>query len=268
MYMKGNDILSRAQEANLLETRIVENVRGQEIDLVQWIFDRLHVKAGSSVLELCCGTGSQTLRLLDLVGSSGNVVALDVSGEALEKLKMKAGNGVNECLSTVKSKMEDFPEAVKKLPVKPSYFDLIFCAYGLYYSKKPEETLREARNILKTNGEMAIIGPYGHNNAPLFELLKQAGVEIPPYVLYTSQDFMEQTVIPWAITHFHKIILHTVINRITWDYPEEVINYWKNSTFYDHTKLSAVEKKVEFHFQDNNEFINEKRIMMVEALNG
>jgi ubiquinone/menaquinone biosynthesis C-methylase UbiE len=251
----------------LLDQRIVENLRGQQIDLTQWIFERLEVRAGWQVLELCCGTGAQTLRLLDLMGDSGQVTALDASGEALEKLRDKVDPARRRRLTTVAAQMEEFPRALARLSLRPPTFDLIFCAYGLYYSNAPQETLAEALKWLKPGGRIAVIGPYRANNGPLFGILGDVGVEIPPLVRHTSQDFMEVAVIPWAIGHFRKIIVHTLVNPVVWDKPESLITYWKNSTFYDEAKLSQVERRVAAYFRTSPHFINEKWVMMVEMNN-
>jgi ubiquinone/menaquinone biosynthesis C-methylase UbiE len=259
--------MSLAQKSQLLEQRITENVKNQEIDLVQWIFERLRINIGCQVLELCCGTGSQTMRFLDLVGQSGRVVALDVARDGLEKLRTKAGVEYGNRLITVEAKMEDFPEALASIKIEPPAFDILFCAYGLYYSKNPKDTLQEGLRWLKENGKIAIIGPYRANNEPLFKLLMQCGVEIPPFVLYTSQNFMENSVVSWGIGHFSKIIIHTMVNHVTWNNPESVITYWKNTTFYDDTKLSILENKLKDYFMHNPAFINEKWVMMVEMQN-
>lgn len=262
--MPESRILPLAQESELLDQRITENLRGQQIGLVQWIFARLKVQPGWHVLELCCGTGSQTLRLLEMVGDSGQVTALDVSGDALEKLKSKVDSATSRRLTTVAAKMEELPRVLRELPLQPPAFDLIFCAYGLYYSSAPEETLGEALKWLKPGGRIAVIGPYRANNGPLFGFLQEAGVEIPPLVIYTSRDFMEAMVIPWALGHFRKITVHTMVNRVVWDKPENLITYWKNSTFYDEARLSSVEQRVAEYFQVNPHFINEKWVMLVE----
>ena len=83
--------MSRATQAELLEQRIAENSASQEIDLATWIFERVQVRPGDRVLELCSGTGGQTLALLNRVGESGHVVALDISRKALDTLAGKAG---------------------------------------------------------------------------------------------------------------------------------------------------------------------------------
>ena len=109
------------------------------------------------------------------------------------KLRKKAGKEYRNRLTTVAVKMEDFPKVFPLLKIESASFDLIFCSYGLYYSNNPTATLQEALKWLKLNGKMAIVGPYRANNWPLFKLLMECGVEIPPFVLYTSQDFMENS---------------------------------------------------------------------------
>lgn len=262
--MEKSKIISLAKKSQLLEQRITENVKNQQIDLIQWIFERLQIERGYRVLELCCGTGSQTMRLLEMVGSSGHVVALDVAEDAIVKLREKAAKEYGNRLSTVAVKMEDFPNVFPLLKMEPASFDLMFCSYGLYYSDNPTATLQEALKWLKPNGKMAIIGPYRANNWPLFKLLMECGVEIPPFVLYTSQDFMENAVMPWAIEHFRKLAIHTMVNHVTWNNPESIITYWQNTTFYDDTKLSILENKLNDYFREKPAFINEKWVMMIE----
>jgi ubiquinone/menaquinone biosynthesis C-methylase UbiE len=262
--LEKSKIISLAKESQLLEQRITENVKNQQIDLVQWIFERLQIERGYRVLELCCGTGSQTMRLLEMVDSSGHVVALDVAEDAIEKLRQKAGNKYVNRLSTVAIKMEDFQNVFPLLKMESASFDLMFCSYGLYYSDNPTATLQEALKWLKPNGKIAIVGPYRANNWPLFKLLMECSVEIPPFVLYTSRDFMEHAVMPWALGHFRKLIIHTMVNKVTWNDPESIITYWQNTTFYDNNKLSILEDKLNDYFRQNPAFINEKWVMMIE----
>ena len=82
---------SRATKSELLEQRIAENAASQEVDLATWIFDRVVVGPGLRVLELCCGTGGQTLPLMERLGDSGSIVAVDISESALQTLASKAG---------------------------------------------------------------------------------------------------------------------------------------------------------------------------------
>ncbi|HLA29181.1 MAG TPA: class I SAM-dependent methyltransferase [Syntrophales bacterium] len=261
------EILERAQKASLLDSRIDRNVSGQQLDLVQWIFNQLEIGQGSRILELCSGTGSQTLQLLHQADSTGHVVAMDISKEAIETLVSKLTPEQQQRSTFILSNIDDLAHSLNRVGLKPAHFDLIFCAYGLYYSNNALLVMQTAKSWLRAQGRIVIVGPFGTNNAPLFDLLKSGGVEIPCYVTYTSSDFMFKEVIPWAAQHFDKITINTVVNKITWQSSADVLYYWRNTTFYDEAKLPAIEKLLEQHFARQDKFINEKWIMMVESSN-
>lgn len=257
-------IAYRSKQAELLDERIAENVDAQEIDFVEWIFKRIQTRAGSRVLELCCGTGLQTLRLLNLVGHTGHVVALDISREALDKMASKMGSAQLSRLTTIEADIDELKQALDKMPLQGTRFDMVFCAYGLYYSANAEQVLQEAKQRLQPSGAIVIVGPFGPNNAVLFEFLQQSGVDIAGFVKYTSCDFMYEKVIPWATQNFQSVYISTVVNRITWPSPEKILNYWRNSTFYEAEKAASVEARSNMYFTSHSQFINEKWIMMVE----
>jgi ubiquinone/menaquinone biosynthesis C-methylase UbiE len=255
---------SRAIQPNLLEQRIAENTASQETDLATWIFDQLEVRTEDQVLELCCGTGGQTLKFLDLLGEKGHIVALDVSQEALHTLASKAGNSNASKLSLVTANLDDLGAALRKSQFHPPSFDLIFCAYGLYYSSDAQQTLNEARSWLRSGGRMVVVGPFGPNNGPLFDMVRASGVTIPDPVIASSERFMLETVLRWGVEHFEHASVHTLVNRVRWAKPERVLNYWQNTTFYDSLKRPAFETLLQRHFDEHREFVNEKWVMMVE----
>ena len=234
---------------------------------MEWIFERLTIPSDARILEVCCGTGAQTVRFLGKVTEAGHVVAVDMSRDALDTLEAKAEDGYHSQLTLIESDMDALPQALAKAGHQSTKFDLAFCAYGLYYSKTPVHVLETMFRRLNSGGSIFIVGPYGPNNEPLFELLKEIGVTIPSYVRYTSQDFMCDQVIPWSTRAFETVSIHTVVNSIQWDSPDRVLNYWQNSTFFDPNKLQAMKKKVADHFDTHECFRNEKWIMMVEMTN-
>jgi ubiquinone/menaquinone biosynthesis C-methylase UbiE len=257
-------VLSRSKKAKLLDQRIVENVAAQELDLTTWIFDRISVKTGHRILELCCGTGAQTLSLLELAGETGHVVALDISREALDTLTSKIDAKQLSRLTAVEANMDELAKSLDRLGLQPPYFDLIFCAYGLYYSADAQRVLEEGKLWLKPNGAIVIVGPFGPNNGPLFKLLRECEVDLPPLVTSSSQSFMYERVIPWATQNSESVAISTVVNRIRWTSPEKILNYWKSTTFYQAEKLTAVEYRVNKYFEKYPVFTNKKWIMMVE----
>lgn len=255
---------NRATQAELLEQRIRENRASQEVDLAAWIFERVRVEPNDQVLELCCGTGGQTLGMLSALGAHGRLVALDVASAALETLTGKVSGADSGKLTTVEASLDQLPQALERSGFRRPCFDLVFCAYGLYYSQDPKETLDEALTWLKPGGRIVVAGPYGPNNKPLFDLVEASGVTLGDAVTFSSQRFMVETVIPWAALRFESVRVSTMVNPIRWATPESVLNYWQNTTFYDSTRQPAFEALLQRHFAEHGQFVNEKWVMMAE----
>jgi hypothetical protein len=108
-----------------------------------------------------------------------------------------------------------------------------------------------------------IVGPYGPNNEPLFRLLTECGVTISEYIRFTSQDFMQSVVIPWGLLNFSALSIRILENKIVWNSPENVLSYWKNTTFYEPGKKGKVQKQLQNHFLRDIMFVNEKWVMLV-----
>jgi ubiquinone/menaquinone biosynthesis C-methylase UbiE len=261
-------IVSRATQAELLEQRISENAASQEIDLATWIFEQTRVAPGEQVLELCCGTGGQTLALLDRVGDSGRVVALDISKQALDTLRSKAEGAGLKGLALVESNLDNFSSSLRQAQWHPGSFDLMFCAYGLYYSADARRTLDESRSWLKPGGRIVVVGPFGPNNQPLFDLVRSSGAAIAEPVTFSSEPFMLHVVLPWGARNFASTSVHTMRNPVRWATPERVLNYWQNTTFYDAEKRPAFEQLLRTHFARHGAFVNEKWVMLVEMSRG
>jgi ubiquinone/menaquinone biosynthesis C-methylase UbiE len=254
---------SRTTQAALLEQRIAENRASQEVDLVRWIFERILMQESDQVLELCCGTGGQTLRMLSTLGERGRVHALDVSSDALSTLVERSA-GDRSKLVAVQANLDDLSGPLERSGLKRPQFDLIFCAYGLYYSSDARKTLEEAFSWLKKEGRMVVVGPFGPNNWQLFDLVRASGVTIPDPVVSSSERFMTEVVIPWAAVKFQSTRISTMVNPVRWSTPERVLNYWQNTTFYSQDHGREFERRLAQHFAQHGEFVNEKWVMMVE----
>jgi ubiquinone/menaquinone biosynthesis C-methylase UbiE len=262
--------MSRATQSELLEQRIAENTAAQEIDLPTWIFERVRVSPGDQVLELCCGTGGQTLPLLDRVSDLGRVVAVDISRAALDTLAAKAG-ARRDRLICLETSLESFLSALNQNKSDadiPAGFDLVFCAYGLYYSADAQRTLQEAKSKLKSKGRIVVAGPFGPNNKQLFDLVRASGATIAEPVVFSSEAFMLRTVLPWAAENFESVAVHTMVNPVRWATPERVLNYWQNTTFYDAEKRAEFERLLQAHFSQHSTFVNQKWVMLVEMSHG
>jgi len=258
--------MSRATQSELLEQRIAENAAAQQVDLPTWIFERVRVLPGDRVLELCCGTGGQTLPLLERVLDSGQVVAVDISRDALDTLASKAADRSRR-LTCVETSLENFASSLTQTQIGDG-FDLVFCAYGLYYSADAQRTLQEAKSKLKSRGRMVVAGPFGPNNKQLFDLVRASGATIAEPVVFSSEAFMLRTVLPWAAENFESVAVHTMVNPVRWTTPERVLNYWQNTTFYEAEKRDEFERLLRAHYSEHSTFVNQKWVMLVEMSHG
>lgn len=259
-----NEIIKlRSVKTACLEGRIHENTSAQQTDFNAWIFERIPVKLGHHILELCCGTGAQTQYFLKSVGKKGSVVALDISRDSLNTIESKVSVVERSRLTLIESDIDLFDQSFANLGIQEHSFDIIFCSYGLYYSKNAQEVMNRAKTWLKPKGSLVIVGPYGPNNEPLFRLLTECGVTISEYIRFTSQDFMQSVIIPWGLLNFSAFSIRILKNKIVWNTPENILSYWTNTTFYEYKKKGNVQKKLEDHFLRNDTFVNEKWVMLV-----
>lgn len=257
----ANSVFQRAKATDCLQARIDANVGGQQLDLTQWIFESLTVRPGSRVLELCCGTGAQSCAILDLVGPDGHLVALDASAEAVASVREKCKPEHQGRLTALQGELDNIPAALASAGVQGE-FDLIFCAYGLYYSSDASATLDVCLKMLRPGGAIAVVGPHGRNNWPLYQLLENAGVTIPPVVYEGSASFMRDVVVKWAEASVLKVDIRMVDNAVTWKSGDRVLDYWRNSTFYEASREAAVSAMLEQHFSTHGSFTNVKCIML------
>ena len=257
-------MMSRATQSKLLDQRIAENSSAQQVDLGSWIFERLRVESDAKVLELCCGTGGQTLSFLQ---RAREIVAVDISPDALNKLAAKVKPDFAKKLTLVESNLNEFGDRLLQANAKQASFDLVFCAYGLYYGTDTAQILNESRRWLKKSGRIVVVGPFGPNNHQLFDIVRASGIVISDAVVSSSERFMLNAVVPWGSINLEEIRISTMVNQVRWTDSERVLSYWENTTFYDPEKRTVFEDRLRRHFEKSGEFVNEKWVMMVEMAN-
>lgn len=118
------------------------------------VIAQLNIPTGAIVADFGCGSGYFTLELAQAVGSKGKVFAIDVVPEQLESVRSLAQmRGLNEIIETRWANLE-----------KTSTLDKESCdwviAANLFFqipADLKDKVLKEAFNILKKGGKIAII---------------------------------------------------------------------------------------------------------------
>ena len=106
------------------------------------------LRPGERVLDVACGTGLVSFRILDAVGESGAVVGTDISAEMVQTARRLAAerghrNAVFERFDAEAMSLED------------ESFDAAVCALGLMYVPDPVNALNEMRRLLRPGGRAA-----------------------------------------------------------------------------------------------------------------
>jgi SAM-dependent methyltransferase len=109
------------------------------------MMDMAAIAPGAHVLDVAAGAGDQTLDVARRVGSSGSVLATDLSAVILtlaEENAKKAG------LANIKTLAADGED----LPVDPSSFDAAVCRLGLMLFPNPLAGLKSMHRALRPGG--------------------------------------------------------------------------------------------------------------------
>jgi ubiquinone/menaquinone biosynthesis C-methylase UbiE len=119
------------------------------------------VAPGQRVLDVSTGTGEAALAALPTIGTSGLVIAADISPAMLEA----ASGRLNQSAF--------LPVAAdgQKLPFKDGSFDAVVCQLGLQFFPDPALGLTEFRRVLRIGGSAAVCVITTPDRAPMWGIL-------------------------------------------------------------------------------------------------
>jgi len=134
------------------------------------------VEPGYRVLDIACGSGEPAIPAARAVGSTGFVLATDMSIEMLEVAREKAAE---QGVTNIEFRLVDGEE----LEIEANSFDAVTCRWGLMFMPEPVRCLRQAHRALKPGGRIcaAVWGPMERN--PFFTVpmtVLRQHLTIPP----------------------------------------------------------------------------------------
>jgi len=119
-------------------------------EITQTMLNMAGISKDMRVLDLACGTGSQTLATAERVGSGGLVVANDISETMLEVTRDRvSGTGLKN--------VETLCCAAEDLPPMAQSFDAAICRLGLMLFPEPESALSAVNQALKPMARLAAL---------------------------------------------------------------------------------------------------------------
>jgi ubiquinone/menaquinone biosynthesis C-methylase UbiE len=109
---------------------------------------RAGITVGKKVLDLGCGSGFPSLLEADMVGSSGNVIGIDISKEMTTLASKRAQT---RGLKNLEYRIAD----MESLSFADHTFNAITARFSLMFVSSIEKTLSECFRVLKTSGKLA-----------------------------------------------------------------------------------------------------------------
>ena len=140
--------------------------------------ERLRLRRGAHVLDVCCGTGASALPAAQAVGPDGQVIAVDLAGELLTLGQAKARSAGLRCVEFRRGDMTDlgFPDR---------HFDAVVCVFGIFFVPDMEHQVAELWRMVRPGGQLAITTWGTRFWSPAYEIWMEAVRRVRPD-LYTA----------------------------------------------------------------------------------
>jgi ubiquinone/menaquinone biosynthesis C-methylase UbiE len=117
--------------------------------------EKLSIREGARVLDVCCGTGSSAIPAAELVGPSGFVIGVDLADRLLALAREKARR---RALQNIIFRVGDMLE----LDYQPESFDAVLCVFGIFLVRDMPAAVRELWRFVRPGGKLALTS-WGRN---------------------------------------------------------------------------------------------------------
>jgi ubiquinone/menaquinone biosynthesis C-methylase UbiE len=135
--------------------------------------ERLPLRRGEKVLDLCCGSGASAIPAAELVGAAGSVLGVDITEALLHQARSKAAA---RALSQTTFECGD----VASLSFPPATFDAVLSVFGLFFIDDMSSLLARAWGWLAPGGALAITAWGQDVLAPGEALFREAALRENP----------------------------------------------------------------------------------------
>jgi ubiquinone/menaquinone biosynthesis C-methylase UbiE len=115
----------------------------------QRTIDRLELRSGNQILDVCCGTGASAIPAAKQVGATGSVLGVDLADSLLELARHKSQQ---QGLTNIEFRCGDFTS----MGLPSESFDAIVCVFGIFFVPDMEAAVAELWRMLRPGGKLAI----------------------------------------------------------------------------------------------------------------
>ena len=111
--------------------------------------ERLHLKPGSVVLDVGCGSGASAIPAGMIVGPAGRVVGVDLAERLLAKARAKAAA---QNLDNIEFRQAD----MEALGYPDASFDAVVCVFAIFFVPDMVKQVKELWRMVRPGGQLAI----------------------------------------------------------------------------------------------------------------
>jgi ubiquinone/menaquinone biosynthesis C-methylase UbiE len=217
--------LSYVEKQGRLNDRIRAHKKFANFDIDQWIEKFLAKKPRRNIFDLGCGNGNHLGLYLASVPSSGSVTGLDRELSLIEEARRNYNDARN--LDLRQGSMDD------PLPFGDAAFDLIFCNFAIYNAANPKKTIHELKRVLKSGGELVLIGPTAANARELYEYnARLTGTAVDP-ITFIRTDRLRQEILPIVKDVFKNVTEQVINSYLTFPDQTEFLRYYTATMLYE-----------------------------------
>lgn len=107
------------------------------------------IYTGSNVLDVAMGRGAVLFQALDVIGPQGYITGIDLSHGMVQE--------VNEEIRRIGvQNVELYQMDAESLQFIDDSFDVVFCAFAIYFFPEPNTAMEEMMRVLKAGGQIII----------------------------------------------------------------------------------------------------------------
>ncbi len=131
-------------------------------ELGEWrdrVLDGAKIEHGEAVADVGAGTGLLTLGAVERVGPDGDVIAIDVSVDALDQLRA----------NTAAPNISYLVGQAEVLPLRDGSIDAVLTRSVLIYVDDKAEAAREFERVLRPGGRVSLFEPINSRNLRLWQ---------------------------------------------------------------------------------------------------
>ncbi|WP_454197118.1 class I SAM-dependent methyltransferase [Nocardia sp. Marseille-Q1738] len=217
--------LSYTEKSDRLATRIRAHKKFANYDIEEWIGTFLAGRARQDIFDIGCGSGNHLHLYLDCVESRGTVAGLDREAGLIDEARRRYPDATNLDLRV--GSMDT------SLPFPDSSFDTCFSNFAIYNATDPAFTLRELRRVLRSGGEVVMIGPTINNAKELYAFNERLTGKAIDEVTLIRTDRLRREIVPLARDVFAEVYEEVINAQLEFPSAEEFLRYYTATMLYE-----------------------------------